>query len=363
MGNIIFQADGRQAINLFSFEPVLFVLAQRGKWDALILRTLTHPQEVFWVNQYGNTALHLACSKKPPLEAVVALLREFKQAAMMQTTTGMTPLHYACFCGASSQVIKLLIETCTKSVSIRDKYGRTPLHCACCGQNTSFQIFNQLLETNPSFCCSSDSSGRTPLSLILDDYADAIEEQFKSNKVSQEQLKQLDQLWQCVTLFLKTAHYGSVGNIPDEDKFLLIHTCVNVSSCPQRFFFLAVNLCPEQLIEIDPDGNLPLHVAASRPDFNSQSCCAVIEILLQKYPFAACVRSSNGSLPLQLAVKSCTNWLGDSFVKILEAHPEAIATLDIDFKYFPQILALAGSFCNLEVMFLILQSRPDLFVS
>jgi len=361
MGNL--QANIiRRVINVFSTEPELFMLAQYGKWEMLLLRTLTHPHEVFWMDRCGHTALHLVCRKKPPLDVVKALLRIFEQAASIQTTTGMTPLHFACFCDASPQVVELLIETCTKAVSMTDTRGRNPLHFVCAGNNTSLNSIRHLLQSDPSICCHADLSGRTPLYLTLDSYAESIEEQFDPcNKIPQERLKTLDETWECVKLLLKTAYYGTVGDLPIGEKFLLIHACVGVTSCPQRFVFLAVNLWPEKLVESDSLGHLPLHVAASNPNVNSRSNLAVIDILLQKYCNADRVFSANHSLPLELVFKNGNNWLGSAFIKILQAYPEAIATLDIDFRYFPHILALVGSTQKLEFMFRIIYSKPDLF--
>jgi len=364
-------------VNVMSAEPELFDLAQRADWSAVILRAATHPQEAFWIDRCGNSALHLACRKQPPVEAVTALLRACRKTSSMKTVDGMTPLHFACYCGASSEVVKVLIETNPAIVSLGDRRGRTSLHCVCTGVKTSNvnAIVRELLQVNPDLCYAIDKSGRSPLFLVLDDYADAIEEQIymvtrdssseglsisEANKMTEEHLYDLDERWISVTLLLSAAYYETVnGTVGNQVPFRLVHACVGTRNCPVRFVFLALNLWPEQLKEKDSDGNLPIHIAAFSIWKPKHRRFNTLIKVVSMYPEGARVPDKNGVLPLQLAVQSKKTW-NEGVRELFEAYPEALATLDIDFKLYPEILALAGKSFPLKILYQVLISKPEI---
>lgn len=118
------------------------------------------PRKLF-VDAKGNTPLHLACRRDPPLSAIRALLTLHSPSAWMQTHDGWIPLHLSCHCGCDVEVANELLnameETCddkkynnSQQISEndededegdniedidpllpRDIKGRTPLHLAC----------------------------------------------------------------------------------------------------------------------------------------------------------------------------------------------------------------------------------------
>ena len=121
-----------------------------------------------FVDAVGNTALHLACRRDPPLSAVRALANALRPGAVwMATRDGSLPLHLACHCGCDVSVAEELLDLMegTPRVDLRrdsekgggegegtgeegchhhhddddgddpllprDCRGRTPLHLAC----------------------------------------------------------------------------------------------------------------------------------------------------------------------------------------------------------------------------------------
>jgi ankyrin repeat protein len=121
-----------------------------------------------FVDDRGNTALHLACRRDPPFETIHALLAMHRPMVWMKSTDGSLPLHVACHCGCDVSVIEELIKImeitprnkdyCMTSKSDhdddatedrcivnedddpllpRDNRGRTPLHLACASSRDS----------------------------------------------------------------------------------------------------------------------------------------------------------------------------------------------------------------------------------
>lgn len=102
-----------------------------------------------------------------------------------------------------------------------DRRGRTALHCACTGFRTPHRplVIHTLLKKE-SFVASlslADEKGRTPFSLLYDDYAEEIEEMIHPSvdfeRVTQACLNQGGALYECfqmLVLFLKADYLGYV---------------------------------------------------------------------------------------------------------------------------------------------------------
>ena len=116
------------------------------------------PRKLF-VDAKGNTPLHLACRRDPPLSAIRALLTLHSPSAWIQThDDGWIPLHLSCHCGCDVEVANELLNAMEETYDDRkynnsqqisenndegdniedvdpllprDMKGRTPLHLAC----------------------------------------------------------------------------------------------------------------------------------------------------------------------------------------------------------------------------------------
>lgn len=115
---------------------------------------------LLFVDDQGNTALHLACRRDPPFETIRSLVAMNTPLGWMTSSDGSLPLHVACHCGCDASVIEVLIQTmeitpwskdyCVTSKSRddatvdecmvnkdddpllpQDNRGQTPLHLAC----------------------------------------------------------------------------------------------------------------------------------------------------------------------------------------------------------------------------------------
>jgi hypothetical protein len=135
---------------------------------------------------------------------------------------------------------------------------------------------------------------------------------------------------------------------------------------------LAMSVYPNQVREMDEEGNLPLHIAAvassylpeNNPNMNGchsdedsyMSCLSsssglsckflpsfhnVIRMLLESYPGAAKIpHGISGRLPFILAIEARKRSLNDGLRLLLEAFPSAIESKDLDPKLYPMILSI-----------------------
>jgi len=356
--------------------PELYEFALVGNWPKLLARLASHPHEAQWSDKCKNTALHLVCRRQPPLDVVLALIRSNPISPTLLTVDGLTPLHFACYCGASPEVISVLMQTNKDAINHSEKRGKTPLHCTCAGFRTNDRekVVKMLLECYAKASLVPDEKGRTPLSLIFDDYAEEIEEErLKEGTVSptlnldamevemndNEQAaetkqkkvltsKDLQECFQLVSYLLRAAYHGSIVDPPpNTDKFRILHAAVGVRDCPSQFVKILIQMNPGVERDIDMQGKLPLHVAAGTKlydentdnllpmiDFGTnddesaklrkrkKDSAAIIKELLASYPDAASATDHNGKTPFILAIEAGKPWDG-GLSDIIDAYPQA----------------------------------------
>ena len=168
--------------------PPLYEHALVGDWKSLLRRILSHPKEACYKDKCQNMPLHVACRRQPPPAVVEALIKANPDALVSQTHDGLTPLHFSCFCGSAPETIQLVLgyETCLREMT--DRRGRTPLHCVCAGFRSPHRlaVVKMLLDLDASCATAVDERGRTPLSLIVDDYVEELYEALQ-DKTSRDQ--------------------------------------------------------------------------------------------------------------------------------------------------------------------------------
>ena len=157
-------------------------------------------------------------------------------------------------------------------------------------------------------------------------------------------------------------------------KFRLVHASVGLTGygCPPEMLRLAISVYPNQVKEMDEDGNLPLHIAAIASSFipttetsststsdedtfisnlsnfsgfgiDSKPFHRVIKMLLRGYPFGAQVpNGKTGQLPLILAIEAKKRKYEDGLRALLEAYPAALESREISMRLYPNILSLIG---------------------
>ena len=216
------EKDPSQSLIMGASAPMLYEQALVGQWEELIQRSKTHPSEAMYTDRCRNTAMHLACRRQPSAEVVTSLLLADPMAFQRTTIDGLTPLHFAAYCGAKTDVVEILLQEGKQQQQhpLTDCRGRTPLHCACAGFRTSHRpaVVQLLLEAHPGSANMPDERNRTPFTLMMEDYAEEVEEALLPstsprdiwiNRIVPLQ-GDLHECWEILTLLLQAAHLGSV---------------------------------------------------------------------------------------------------------------------------------------------------------
>ena len=170
-------------------------------------------------------------------------------------------------------------------------------------------------------------------------------------------------------------------------KFRIVHSSVELVGygCPPEMIRLAISIHPSQVQEMDEDGNLPIHIAATATSdvveaqpseasmanalaaaadgaddlsvfsdaalsfFSTATVCRatnpfdkVLKILLQHYPEGARVpQGKTGRLPLVMAIESGARTWKDGIRTLLNAYPPAMHKKRlIEPKLYPNLLGL-----------------------
>lgn len=153
----------------------------------------------------------------------------------------------------------------------------------------------------------------------------------------------------------------------DDDIFRPIHALAG-THIPASMIKFAVQVHsrdPGALDEADREGNLALHVAASRrldhqldPMDADTDRGGAITALLNAYPPAARVLNKKGRIPLTLAIESGATWEAGGVRHLFEQTPEALEVKDSASQLYPfMIAAKVGS---VEVCFQLLRHSPGL---
>jgi hypothetical protein len=176
-------------------------------------------------------------------------------------------------------------------------------------------------------------------------------------------------------------------------RFRILHASVGLAGygCPPEMVRLAISLHPHQVREMDEDGNLPIHIAATASSFvtsaneASPSTVAaaaaaaadvsddlsvlsdtmsffssasvsqttnpfdkVIKLLLQHYPEGACIpQGHTGQLPLVSAIQSGYRTWEDGIRTLVNAYPPGLHNKKlIHSSLYANVLALVNNSCQ-----------------
>jgi hypothetical protein len=287
----------------------------------------------------------VAASYRASSDVLRALVQAYPEGTVTPIpTTGSLVLHVLCDVGTSVDGIRAIVEADTASVQKRDGiFRRTPL---------------QILNARKSM--SRHQSMSTAIRAIREDQ-EQLRRDFATNRdiaetnlihleLQADEIRQWD-FW-LKAAFLIQAEYQCSPLLPDTDPGLrIVHACAGIRQCPPSLLEFASLLYPDQLMEQDEEGEVPLHKAAA-----NYANDILYDILLA-CPEASTICNKRGKYPLNVAIKAGRRW--KSGVNLLvEANPVAVEGLDLDSRLYPLLWShLSGP----NALFLSIQSKPNLF--
>ena len=102
------------------------------------------------INNYGHSALHLACECNGKLEIIKYLVEKCHHSVDLTDNDGATALHYACEdFGANDDLVIYLMQKCESMDTLvrRDAKNQSPLHHAA--TNGSLGLFYRMIRAAP----------------------------------------------------------------------------------------------------------------------------------------------------------------------------------------------------------------------
>ena len=399
-------------------------------------------------NAEGATALHVAATHRCSA-VVIRVLLEDDDATSCLTRAGRAPIHYACmsFRGLGVEAFQLLLEETLQKGNVVIQESSNEFDLIDEDDIAKDDLSTDTVSTMVNVMTMRDCKGQTPLGLLFRRYRERVRCVIKTvEKLRTEHdgtvasiaaaitvQADLGELWQKARIIVgrlteeRLQREGIIGDeelaqSPGEEaiaqdaaawaaerhrrslrathpndsapvverQFRIVHASVGLTGygCPPELIRLAISIHPQQVQEMDEDGNLPLHIAAvassyisnsntgelhmastapaadeesSVSDLSFLSCSTalktnafdtVIRILLGHYPAAARIpHGRTGRLPFVMAIEARRRTWEDGIKTLLDAFPPALESRRIPMDVYPHILSLIGNRDNVIVGF------------
>jgi len=138
----------------------LLALTWGQRWEDVLQRIRTHPEEARHINESLRSPLHLCMFgfDSLPASVVVSVLGANQFAVIHKDSIGWTPIHYACQFGVSADIITLLLCAAVSvkssaqdpSSSSSSSVTTSPLFLSC-NRNADTQVLSVLLDYSISY--------------------------------------------------------------------------------------------------------------------------------------------------------------------------------------------------------------------
>jgi len=297
-------------------EPELHRLIARGNvvmyrkltdWPAIIARCTSHPHEALWLDRRCRTALHSACTKRPPVDAILALVHACgSEIVECPDKHGRTPLVLAIESGSPEAVVKLLLDIHPKAAAKVDDFGYLPLHRACFNRTTSDAIVRILLECYPEGASKEITSAKN--ALTAGGWGTSLNGSISTSPTLPLDLAIESGASEGVIRMLvnaypdavATSRFGRDGSSP-------LLAAVRRHASPQSIHVLLEANIEQSFLATRAKGNLPVHEAIEQ-----NAPIPVVKMLLNANPEAVLLPNRFHLTPLHLAMKS------DSPIEVLK---------------------------------------------
>jgi hypothetical protein len=292
--------------------PTVYRLASERRYGEIPSHVESNPQDIYWADRYGSTALHVLCCSRqvgdPLSRAIESILQRDSTLVGRPNEASWTPLHLACEKRllwranvATGDLALRLIAACPEAVSMRLQNGyraKTPFHIAC-ETNAVLSVLQAMLRAEPSLVTQSyhtRASREIPLELIW-------KAQWNDQRPTSlgESLAKMEVL-------LRAAFCGTImdasGNEDATDPFPIACAVCSIR-CPRDYVSRILMTHSGEIPTPNPKtGYLPLHYAilTTEEDDPTAYTSFLIERVVEEYPAAALVPFRQGSQVLPLHV-------------------------------------------------------------
>jgi len=176
--------------------------------------------------------------------------------------------------------------------------------------------------------------------------------QIREQKVAFLLAKQIVDIWDKAVILILASYRGTAQGIQNSMKEKGIIHAAAFCAVPRCMLNMAVRMYPDELTEKDENGDTPLSILLSRhkpcksmygwgrsddireQDVREIESMDIIQTVLWADPDAAALPSSNGRLPLHLAIDQGLHWI-DGIQDIFMAYPNAVSIRDPITRLFP----------------------------
>lgn len=332
--------------------PTIYRLASERRYGEIPAHVRVNPQDIYWADRYGSTALHVLCCSRQSgdplvLRAIDSIIQLDPLLVGRPNEASWTPLHLACEKRllwrtdvSTSDLVVRLVLACPSAVSVRLQAGykaRTPFHIAC-ETNATTLVLQTMLHADPSLarqgCHHSERPSETPIDMLWS----AIRKEQPSVHLGDSLVK--------MELLMRAAFRGTIveeeGSTVSQRSFPLMCAVCSIR-CPRDYISQILSIRRNEVSMRDQKtGYLPLHYAimsAEEDDMTSYTSF-LIDQLIEVYPEAAQIPFRPGSnvLPLHVLVADRgMTWHKGGVKKVVQASIDALTIADPRSRLVPAL--------------------------
>ncbi|VEU33806.1 unnamed protein product [Pseudo-nitzschia multistriata] len=333
-----------------------------------------NPEYIRVRNNAGHTPLQLLCMIGRIDERIISTFAQMGGPEIFaeKDSNGNTPLHAAVQQWIDAASIRCLIRAAPDALRSRTTYGDTPLHLACLRRCTEEVVQEMAMAASSGDVLPAlvpNLAAHTPIGIAMANFKETRDADkcpgfpgYGGNA------------YNVLSTLIKIVYYGPQQCQQQGLKNLsLLRACVvlhrqNIRLDP-TFIRQVIHMYPEEVKQVDEDGNYPLHIEASIPiekmtllDGNCPgSRMGILRVLLEAYPSACAARNKENQFPLGLMINAGRLW-GHTIAVALRAFPPALHWCKgVDDRFGALLLEKASKECGTDTLFSLLVSRPDLF--
>jgi len=321
-----------------------------------------HEKGATEIDENGNSPLHIA-TRLPDIvsaKSISYFVDSFPTSTLHQNKDGNTPLHVACLYHAPLDVLKVLLDESPDACLIQNKDGQTPLFIAI-AVNSDIDVLRLLLRNKPEAVHIRGMQGMSVIgfawlllisgTIIEEKDNKAEQSRGKSSRINIAVARTSSSLvgdvreWMSKIDLLLRAAFHAYTDLPllRDIQWRAVHAASMGRSVPPALLRFALQILPNEVCVKNEAGNLPLHIAASAPAYDTNvkpelATGEALNMLLELNLEGAKRTNRKGRLPLHLAIASRKTWL-NGIKSLLDAFPEAAKIRDPLTMLYPFMLA------------------------